>query len=89
MNVKIASLAVVTIPVVVHVVWNSPAENISEVQILSQLEVLNQDFKAENDEIADSFFHCANGPQEYLEGIVYHFVNALKPLGINLPTDDD
>ncbi len=39
-----------TIPVVVHVVHNpaNPAENISQAQIDSQIEVLNQDFRATN-----------------------------------------
>jgi len=41
---------IVTIPVVVHVLHNpaSPAENISKEQIDSQIEVLNQDFRATN-----------------------------------------
>jgi len=34
----------VTIPVVVHVVYNTPQQNISDAQILSQITVLNQDF---------------------------------------------
>ena len=38
-----------SIPVVVHVVWYSPEENISEQQIFSQLDVLNRDFQALND----------------------------------------
>ena len=37
-----------TIPVVVHVVHRTNAENISEDQINSQLEVLNADFRGEN-----------------------------------------
>ena len=42
--------AVITIPVVVHVVWNAsvPAENISDAQIQSQIDVLNNDFNATN-----------------------------------------
>jgi hypothetical protein len=42
--------AVVTIPVVVHVVWrtNFPAENISDAQINSQIAVLNADFRMLN-----------------------------------------
>lgn len=40
--------AVKTIPVVVHVVWKTSAQNISEDQILSQLEVLNDDFRRLN-----------------------------------------
>jgi hypothetical protein len=39
---------VVTIPVVVHVVWNQPAQNVSDEQIASQIDVLDQDFRATN-----------------------------------------
>ncbi|MBK8965335.1 MAG: M43 family zinc metalloprotease [Saprospiraceae bacterium] len=39
---------VVTIPVVVHVVWNTTAENISDARILAQLQVLNDDFRRLN-----------------------------------------
>jgi len=38
----------ITIPVVVHIVWNQEEENISDEQILSQIAVLNQDFRAMN-----------------------------------------
>lgn len=38
----------VTIPVVVHVVFNTAAENISTAQIKSQLKVLNKDYGATN-----------------------------------------
>jgi hypothetical protein len=45
-----ARVGVVTIPVVVHIVHNpaSPADNISKAQIDSQIEALNQDFRATN-----------------------------------------
>jgi hypothetical protein len=36
------------IPVVVHVVWKTPAQNISQAQIDSQIEVLNRDFRKRN-----------------------------------------
>jgi hypothetical protein len=39
---------VVRIPVVVHVVWNNAAQNVSDAQIQSQLEVLNADFRRTN-----------------------------------------
>lgn len=39
---------VITIPVVVHVVYNTAAENISEAQIISQIESLNADFAKSN-----------------------------------------
>jgi Pregnancy-associated plasma protein-A len=38
----------VTIPVVVHVVYNEESENISDAQIESQISVLNQDFRGQN-----------------------------------------
>jgi hypothetical protein len=38
----------VTIPVVVHVVYNTAAENISAAQIRSQVQVLNRDYSATN-----------------------------------------
>lgn len=38
----------VTIPVVVNVVWNTTAENISDAQIQTQIDVLNADFRALN-----------------------------------------
>jgi hypothetical protein len=43
---------IITIPVVVHVVWNTNSENISDEQIFSQIEVLNKDFRRTN---IDSF----------------------------------
>jgi len=43
----------VTIPVVVHVVFRTEAENISDEQIQSQIDVLNQDFMAVNPDLAD------------------------------------
>lgn len=36
------------IPVVVHVVWNTPAQNISDEQIISQIDVLNEDYNRLN-----------------------------------------
>jgi len=38
----------VTIPVVVNVIWNTTAENISDAQIQTQIDVLNADFRALN-----------------------------------------
>jgi hypothetical protein len=39
---------VMTIPVVVHVVYRTEEENISDAQVHSQITVLNQDFRAQN-----------------------------------------
>ncbi|MFN0033590.1 MAG: FG-GAP-like repeat-containing protein [Saprospiraceae bacterium] len=42
-----------TIPVVVHVVWNTAQQNISDDQVFSQLEVLNEDFRKLNADVAN------------------------------------
>ncbi len=47
------SQAVYTIPVVVHVVWHRPEENISDEQIRAQIAVLNEDFRQRNANQAD------------------------------------
>lgn len=46
------SRTVITIPVVVHVVWNTTAENISDNQIFSQINVLNEDFRKMNADVS-------------------------------------
>ncbi|NNF36434.1 MAG: zinc metalloprotease [Saprospiraceae bacterium] len=40
--------SVITIPVVVHVVYNTATENISDAQIQSQIDILNEDFRRLN-----------------------------------------
>ncbi|TFV66469.1 zinc metalloprotease [Blastococcus sp. CT_GayMR20] len=40
------------IPVVVHVVYNTDAQNVSEAQITSQIDVLNRDFRATNPDVS-------------------------------------
>lgn len=44
----------ITIPVVVHVVWNTAAENISDNQVLSQIQVLNEDFGRTNPDASNT-----------------------------------
>ncbi|MEM1128995.1 MAG: M43 family zinc metalloprotease [Pseudomonadota bacterium] len=41
------------IPVVVHVVYRTATENVSQAQIDSQIEVLNRDFRKQNSDIGD------------------------------------
>jgi len=40
--------AIITIPVVVHVIYENETENISDAQVISQIEVLNDDFRKLN-----------------------------------------
>jgi Pregnancy-associated plasma protein-A/Secretion system C-terminal sorting domain len=38
----------IIIPVVVHILWNNNAQNISDAQVLSQIDVLNKDYSGTN-----------------------------------------
>ncbi len=49
---RVTPRVVITIPIVIHIVWKNPEENLSDAQIQSQLEVLNRDFRAKNIEIS-------------------------------------
>ncbi len=53
-NGAVRSRTVVTIPVVVHVVWNVNAENLTDQQIQSQIDVLNEDFRKLNADVANT-----------------------------------
>lgn len=46
--------AVITIPVVVHVVWNQSNENISDAQVQSQIDVLNKDYRRLNTDASNT-----------------------------------
>ncbi|MEO0338241.1 MAG: M43 family zinc metalloprotease [Bacteroidota bacterium] len=50
---QVRTRSVVTLPLVVHVVWYEEEENISEAQIQSQLDVLNEDFRKLNTNFSD------------------------------------
>lgn len=52
-----------TIPVAVHVVWNTPAQKLSECKILEQIEVLNEDYNRLNPDTANlrPFFNSIVG----------------------------
>lgn len=45
---EVLRVGITTIPVVVHVVYNTPSEKISAAQLKSQIAVLNRDFRARN-----------------------------------------
>ena len=50
-NNQDAERAVITIPVVVHVVYKTSIQNISDAQIQSQIDILNQDYRGTNSDI--------------------------------------
>ncbi len=68
----------VALPVVVHILWHRPEENIPDEQVLSQLDALNLDFQALNGDLANvpSIF------QDRIASVDFHFCLAtVDPTG--------
>lgn len=89
---------VITVPVVVHILYKSPEENISDVQVASQIAALNRDFRRTNADTLNTplrFKHLAADVQiefalatadpmgRYTTGIVR------KPTPVAFWTNDD
>ncbi|MDO7886091.1 GEVED domain-containing protein [Hymenobacter cheonanensis] len=51
-NLKTSSGIIVTIPVVVHVLYNTAAQNITDAQVQSQIDVLNADYHKLNGDLS-------------------------------------
>ncbi len=51
---------IITIPVVVHVIYRNSNENISDAQILSQIQVLNDDFRRLNSDADNTWSQAAD-----------------------------
>lgn len=61
----VSDRAVYTIPVVVHVIWNTSAENISDAQVQSQIDVLNEDFRRLNADATNTWGQAADSEVEF------------------------
>jgi Pregnancy-associated plasma protein-A len=57
---RVASPTLINIPIVVHVIWNTEAENVSDAQVQSQIAALNRDYGASNTDRANTP-PCWNG----------------------------
>jgi hypothetical protein len=53
-NANRVTAGLVTIPVVVHVVYNTAAQNVSQAQIDAQIKVLNEDFAKTNTDVSNT-----------------------------------
>ncbi|WP_299678455.1 M43 family zinc metalloprotease [uncultured Tenacibaculum sp.] len=56
---------ILTIPVVVHIVYNNDEQNISDAQIMSQIEVLNKDFRRTNSDATTRWSQAADTKIEF------------------------
>ena len=45
---------VLTVPVVVHVIWNNASQNITDAQVISQIDVLNEDYGRTNSDTVNT-----------------------------------
>ncbi|MEP7265415.1 MAG: hypothetical protein ABI772_13000, partial [Bacteroidota bacterium] len=52
-ELSVATTDTLLIPVVVHVIYNTPEQNISDEQIQSQIDVLNEDYAGTNGTAAE------------------------------------
>lgn len=59
------SRATITIPVVVNVLYNGSAENISDAQIQSQIDVLNEDFRRTNSDADNTWSQASDTEIEF------------------------
>lgn len=64
-NPQRAVNGVVTIPVVVHVVYYNSTQNISDAQIQSQIDVLNEDFRRMNSDADNTWPQAADSEIEF------------------------
>lgn len=53
-NGRTGGISVLRIPVVVHVLYNSPQQNISDAQVKSQIDALNRDFRRNNSDTTNT-----------------------------------
>ena len=56
---------IITLPVVVHVIYNTSIQNISDAQILSQIEVINEDFRRTNSDADNKWSQAADTEIEF------------------------
>ena len=56
---------IIKIPVVVHVIYSNSQENISEAQIQSQIDVLNEDFRRTNSDANNKWSQAADTQIEF------------------------
>ena len=72
----------ITIPVVVHVVYSTEEENISDQQVQSQIDVMNEDFTASNNDYNkyDAGYKSAKGDLDIRFCLVQVMTNNTKPV---------
>jgi hypothetical protein len=76
--------SLITIPVVVHILYNTNAENISDAQVQSQIDVLNADYQKQNSDTAEipSYYRSLAANCGFRFGLALADTNGLATTGI-------
>lgn len=79
-----AAVPLITIPVVVHIVYQTGAENISDAQVRSQIDVLNQDYQKRNPDTAEipSYYRALAAGCGFRFGLAEQDTNGQATTGI-------
>jgi hypothetical protein len=79
LNQAVPDTTLYTIPVVIHVVWNAPAENLDDSIIQSELQVLNEDYRRLNPDAANtiSYFDSVGG-DAHIQFVIHDIRRAYK-----------
>ena len=75
---------VITIPVVVHVIYNNSTENISDAQIQSQMDVINADFRRTNSDADNVWSQAADSEIEFCLATIDPTGSRVPPLRYRL-----
>jgi len=78
------TVPLITIPVVVHIVYQTDAENISDVQVQSQIDALNKDYQKQNADTTEipSYYRPLAANCGFRFGLAQQDTNGLATTGI-------
>ncbi|MGH1386434.1 GEVED domain-containing protein [Kordia sp.] len=80
---------IITIPIVVHVLYRNSTENISDAQIQSQIDVLNEDFRRTNSDADNTWSQAADTQIQFCLAKVDPNGNATTGITRKLTTRED
>ncbi|WP_435260985.1 GEVED domain-containing protein [Tenacibaculum sp. nBUS_03] len=81
--------SIITIPVVVHVLYTNATNNISDAQILSQIDVLNKDFRRTNTDKTNKWTQAADTEIEFAMAKIDPSGNSTEAITRKLVSDSD
>ena len=80
---RLGSSNIITIPTVVHVVYNTAVENISDQQVQSQIDVLNEDFRRTNFDADNTWSQAADTEIQFCLAAITRTPTTVNSFGTN------